>query len=308
MKILLTGAGGYMGSHIAKRLAGNGYEVYGILRNTSAVPASLKNIKKIYRYEYSGQLYEIVREIQPEMVIHTAGMFLGEHTGENIQQLLNSNIVFTAVLTDAANQAGCRCMIQTGSYWQNYCGREYDPVNLYAATKQAAEDILEYYKNAYQWKILTLRIFDVFGPGDQRKKVLNLVRDLKEGETLDLTYGEQKLYMCYIDDVVSAYMQAVHLVREQNPGSGRRYAVRGKKAWTDICYILSVRTVTHYLHSAPHKGSMTRLRPQEESMPAAVLPHRASVQDPEIRTTYRQPDFPYRPARFPPHRPAEQAE
>ena len=144
MKILLTGAGGYMGSHIAKRLAGNGYEVYGILRNTSAVPASLKNIKKIYRYEYSGQLYEIVREIQPEMVIHTAGMFLGEHTGENIQQLLNSNIVFTAVLTDAANQAGCRCMIQTGSYWQNYCGREYDPVNLYAATKQAAEDILEY--------------------------------------------------------------------------------------------------------------------------------------------------------------------
>ncbi len=221
-----------MGSHIAKRLAGNGYEVYGILRNTSAVPASLKNIKKIYRYEYSGQLYEIVREIQPEMVIHTAGMFLGEHTGENIQQLLNSNIVFTAVLTDAANQAGCRCMIQTGSYWQNYCGREYDPVNLYAATKQAAEDILEYYKNAYQWKILTLRIFDVFGPGDQRKKVLNLVRDLKEGETLDLTYGEQKLYMCYIDDVVSAYMQAVHLVREQNPGSGRRYAVRGKKAYT----------------------------------------------------------------------------
>lgn len=232
MRILLTGAGGYLGSHVAGRLARNGYEVYGILRNTSVVPASLKGMLKIFRYEYSEQLYEIVREIQPEMVIHTAGMFLGEHTEENIQQLLNSNIIFSTMLTDAANQTGCRCMIQTGSYWQNYLRKDYDPVNLYAATKQAAEDILEYYKNAYQWKILTLQIFDVFGPEDHRKKILNIVRDLKEGESLDLTYGEQKLYMCYIDDVVAAYMQAVHLVSQQRPGSGCKYAVRGEKAYT----------------------------------------------------------------------------
>ncbi len=232
MRILLTGASGYLGSHVAGRLVGNGDEVCCILRKTSAIPAALKDMKKIYRFDYGEQLYEIVREIQPELVVHTAGMFLGEHTQENIRQLINSNVMFPAILADAANQAGCRCMVQTGSYWQHYQRRDYDPVNLYAATKQASEDLLEYYKNTYQWKILTLEIFDVFGPDDHRKKILNLVRDLKEGETLDLTNGEQKMYMCHIDDVAEAYVQAARLIRQQGPGSGSRYAVRGEKAYT----------------------------------------------------------------------------
>lgn len=232
MRILVTGASGYLGRHIAGKLLERNYEVFCILRSTSEMPAGLDGVKKFFRMECGEQLYGIMEEIRPELILHTAGMFLGEHSRDNIVQLLDGNIMFPAVLIDAANQAGCRSMISTGSYWQNYGLKDYDPVNLYAASKQAQEDIFEYYKNACQWRILTLQIFDVYGPDDTRRKVLNLVRDLKDGESLNMTAGEQKLYMCHIEDASAAYMQAVNLVLQQAPGTGRKYAVRPENAYT----------------------------------------------------------------------------
>lgn len=231
MKVVITGATGYIGGHVLKRLSKEN-EVICIVRNSSNI-SQISNfahrIVTVTKYEH---LYAEMMEIKPDIVVHLAGMFQGEHTKESIENMLDSNIKFASILFDAAQSAGCKKFINTGSYWQNYNKDFYNPVNLYAATKQAFEDIVLYYVKAKKCKAITMQIFDSFGENDGRNKILNLVARLKDGEELDMSPGEQKLFFCYIDDIVSAYVQAIQLVSDMGEGEYYKYAIRGEKPHT----------------------------------------------------------------------------
>ena len=141
MKIAVTGATGYIGNHLVSVL-GREHEVYAIVRDTSDTAAIEPHIKELAVYDRE-RIYDLLAEARPDILIHLAGVFYGEHNAENISDLLESNLVFSTVIFDAAAAAGCRKIINTGTYWQQFLGEPYNPVNLYAATKQAAEDILE---------------------------------------------------------------------------------------------------------------------------------------------------------------------
>lgn len=249
MKILMTGATGYIGSHLARKLACEGHRLYCVARPSSDTGKLKEWAEKIIIIEDNAQLYECLPEIMPDIVIHLAGVFLREHSPGDVGRLMESNIVFSAFLLDAADRAGCKYLINTGSYWQSYQKAQYNPVNLYAATKQAYEDIVRYYTAGRGWRALTLRLFDVFGPDDPRRKVLNLVHWLPEGERMGMSPGDQKMYMCYIDDVVRAYLRAMEIVTGLEPGSDLRYAVRAEKPVTlkkimDTYLKLSGRNIT----------------------------------------------------------------
>lgn len=227
MRIVVTGATGYIGSHLLPAL-GREHEVYAVVRESSETGAIENFIKGKVIFEKQS-IYGLLAELMPDVCIHLAGVFYGEHTPENIESLLESNLVFAAVIFDAAASAGCRKFLNTGTYWQQFSKESYNPVNLYAATKQAAEDILLYYVRAKGCSALTLQIFDSYGPGDHRKKILNIIRDLKNGAQIDLTAGEQKMYYCHIEDLVSGYLQALKLVITMEPGTYARYALRDQE-------------------------------------------------------------------------------
>lgn len=231
MKIVLTGATGYIGGHIAEKLIQNGHEVYCIVRPTSDI-SKLPPEGQTIVVSRNAELYQVLAEVNPKVVVHVAGIFLGKHSKETIEQMLQSNVVFSTILLDAACEAGCQYFINTSSYWQNYNWENYNPVNLYAATKQAFEDVIKYYIADDKITVMDLQLFDVFGPKDPRKKVLNLVAALRDGDDMQMSPGGQKLYMCYIEDVVAAYMHTLDVIVQKPVGVYEKWAVRAEKPYT----------------------------------------------------------------------------
>ncbi len=218
-KILVTGGTGFVGSNLVKRLAGLGYETHIIVRKNS----SLKEIKSlegnvvIHIYNQSLQsMVDTLKKASPDLVVHLASLFISEHRSEDIDELFKSNILFGVHLLEAMKLQAVNYLINTGTNWQNYGGNEYDPVNLYAATKEAFEDIAKFYTQSTALRMLTLRLYDTYGPNDKRPKILSLFnRIAKTGEKLDMSPGDQFLGFVYIDDIVDAFLVAMELIKKQ---------------------------------------------------------------------------------------------
>lgn len=227
-KILVSGATGFIGSHLIKRLKQEGYEVFIVVRPTTdiSVVKEIVPLEHIVVLDDRKEFYRKVKEIQPYIYVHLMGVFCTDHNCGNIMQMIDANIRDSLIVLDAVNEAGCKKVINTASYWQNRQNRTYSPVNLYAATKQAFETLLAHYIENENMGVITLTIFDTYGTGDKRKKILNIVYQLKDGETLNLTNGEQKMYLCHIDDIVSGYLTAVEKVKALEGGKVLKYALR----------------------------------------------------------------------------------
>lgn len=220
MKILITGATGYIGSNLIKRLLNTQNEIYTIVRPSSKLNFINEIINKIDIFEYDKNIKNLTNyfnEINPDIVIHLASLFISEHKTENIDDLIESNITFGTHILEAMLKSGVKKIINTGTSWQHYNNEEYNPVCLYASTKEAFEKILEYYVESENFNAITLKLFDTYGPNDKRNKIINLLNKIaKTGETLDMSAGEQYLDLVYIDDVVEAYMKVIELIEKGN--------------------------------------------------------------------------------------------
>ncbi|QNA88228.1 NAD-dependent epimerase/dehydratase family protein [Massilia sp. Dwa41.01b] len=162
---------------------------------------------------------------RPDTVFHLAAAFVAEHVPGDIDRLVHANLLFATQLLEAMRVNGVRLLVNTGTAWQHYGNRDYDPVNLYAATKQAFEAILAYYVNAHGFIAATLALFDTYGPGDERPKLMRaLWRAAREGRPLAMSSGRQLLDLVYVDDVVDAYLAAESALREGGAGH-RHYGV-----------------------------------------------------------------------------------
>ena len=171
MKVLITGATGYIGSQLAKRLHAKGHEVSLIVRPNSdlAVLDTVLPSASLHYYDGSYQsLFAALSTSQPDVVFHIASLFLAQHKPEDVARLVESNLNFPTQLLEAMSQLGMTQFINTGTSWQHYQNEGYNPVNLYAASKQAFEAMLAYYVEAKNFKSITLKLFDTYGPGDNR--------------------------------------------------------------------------------------------------------------------------------------------
>jgi nucleoside-diphosphate-sugar epimerase len=231
MKVLLTGATGYIGSQLTKRLVAEGYEVACLLRKDSKTDQIATVIQKITVHVCDGSYSKLVRFMavyRPDLVIHLASNFRVQHKSEDVFGLVESNLNFPTQLLEAMQNNGIKNFINTGTSWQHYSNEEYNPVNLYAATKQAFEAIIAYYVEAHGFKSITLKLFDVYGPQDPRPKLFNLLRrSIRTGEMLKMSLGEQLLDLVYIDDVVDSFIMAIG--RISNETKTEIYAVSGQR-------------------------------------------------------------------------------
>lgn len=212
---LITGATGFVGSHLAESLVKKNYLVHVVVRPNSDI-AFLKTLDskyiRIHVYENHNfqQIFsEISKNEQPKIVFHLASMVLGAHTYNDIPTLVQSNITFGMELLESMKEYGIYRLVNTGTSWQHYDNEPYNPVNLYAATKQAFQDIEVYYEKACSFKIINLQLFDNYGPNDKRGKLLNLLKHVGEtGTSLDMTPGEQLIDLVHISDLVQAFIIA----------------------------------------------------------------------------------------------------
>lgn len=227
MNIVMTGATSYIGRKLVKRLKEEGHKIYALVRKNSKIDKIKKDAELICCTPYL-ELYEQMKNIYPDIYINLAGYYCGSHTPEQISMLCEGNFLLPVYVTDAVSAAGCRYIIHTSSVQQCYLGEQYNPLNLYAATKQSFEDVLQYYTSVQKVCAVVLQLFDTYGADDDRNKVFNYIRRMKEGEELAMSPGDQKMYFCYIDDVVEAFIRGIFLVQQQPEGFLGKYAVRGE--------------------------------------------------------------------------------
>lgn len=225
---LVTGATGFVGSHIARRLVQEGWQVHILTRAGSTLPtASEFSQIPIHVHDNTTKgMVSCVEQAKPDVVFHLASLFLSHHEAEDIKSLIQSNVLFGTQLLEAMQVNGVKSIINTGTSWQHYNNEDYNPVCLYAATKQAFEALLEYYVQACGIKAITLKLFDTYGPDDPRPKLFHLLnKAAASGAPLDMSSGKQLIDLVHIDDVVAAYLIAAQRLLDGQVTIHERYAV-----------------------------------------------------------------------------------
>lgn len=231
---LVTGGSGFIGSHLVSRLQEMGWTVSVLSRDPQRASSILQDIPQSAVCHYDGSYESVLASVEtsePDVVFHLASHFVAEHKIADIEPLLESNLCFGTRLLEAMSTTGVRHFVNTGTSWQNFHGDAYDPVCLYAATKQAFEDMLFFYAASGRVSAITLKLFDTYGPGDTRPKLLPaLRRAAQSSEVLRMSPGEQKLDLVYIDDVVDAYVRASKRLGEEHIDDTSDYAVTSGQA------------------------------------------------------------------------------
>lgn len=230
---LVTGVTGFVGSNLARRLLAEGWEVHGIIRAGSSLDA-VSDLKERCVFHVcdasSGSVSNALSASRPDVVFHLASLYVAEHKSDDVVELLTSNVIFATQLLEAMVQISCKRIINTGTAWQHYHTELYRPVNLYAATKQAFEDILAYYHDAHGLSCLTLKLHDTYGANDKRRKLIKIIVDAaKNNESLDMSPGDQIIDLCHIDDVIDCFIGAAGYLFTDNKPSNETYFVFGER-------------------------------------------------------------------------------
>lgn len=231
MKLLISGATGFIGKYLTKRLTEEGHTLFSIVRPLSKI----ETIEKITPYVFDGNIDNLISFLQKNNlngVIHLASLFLAQHKPEDVKELINSNVLLASSLLEASAKSNIPWFINTGTFWQHYQNKKYSPVNLYAATKQAFEDIAEYYIETSTINFVTIKLSDTFGPSDTRPKIFNLWSKISQTkEELDMSPGKQIIDISYIDNVVDGYMRMINLLSQDNNKklNGQSFAIKSNE-------------------------------------------------------------------------------
>ena len=192
MTILLTGATGFLGSHLLKALVNKSYEVVILKRSTS-------NMWRLKGFENTFKSYDIdqvplqkaFEEQYIDTIIHTACVY--GRKGESIQQILETNLMLGIELLNTGT------FFNTGTLLYKY-------LNYYALSKKQFEEWLQLASDKIQ--VVNLKLEHMFGEQDGNDKFTSwILNELQqEKNIIPLTAGTQKRDFIYIDDVVSAYL------------------------------------------------------------------------------------------------------
>lgn len=232
-KIIITGATGFVGSSLTKFLLDKKkFEIYLIVREGSNLLNINSIMNSVHIFTYNGELNNLIeyfQEVKPDIIFHLASSFIAEHESNQINSLIESNITFGLHLLEAMKVSETKKIINTGTSWQHYNNEDYNPVCLYAATKQAFEALIEYYVQADGFKVITLKLFDTYGENDHRPKLINLLDKFANEQTeLNMTPGKQQISLVHISDVCEAFYLASKIINNDDFLKSKSYAIRGE--------------------------------------------------------------------------------
>lgn len=213
MNLLVSGGGGFIGKRLISTLLIKGHMISALVRPESELVFFINNKIEILDISKKEIIDSFFKKHKIDGVIHLASLFKAEHVYDDIGSMVQSNLTFGTQLLDLCKTHKIKWFLNTGTFWQHYNNESYNPVNLYAATKEAFEKISIYYVNTSKLNFVTLKINDTYGPNDTRRKIISLlIGQVNSQEPLSLSPGDQLLAINHIDDVVSAFMKMIELV------------------------------------------------------------------------------------------------
>lgn len=235
-KCVMTGATGYIGSHVLKYLLSKGWDIH-VIADPKFGYANIEDVlPQIDVFEYDGNILSLCdyfQTVKPDVVYHLAAAVITNYKPEQVPILIQSNIQYGAEILEAMKYSGTKLFVSTGSYWQNYNSNTYNPVDLYAATKEAFEKIVQLYIDAYGFRHVNLRLFDVYGEDDKRPKLWNALRDIAGTDKhIAVSPGEQLLDLIHISDVCTAYESAFETLINDPSIINNIYGVRTGKTYS----------------------------------------------------------------------------
>jgi len=177
--ILITGASGFVGSHVLDDCLKNNFNVHAIFRHSKKNVSFTKKYKKQIFPIFYNNIYEIKNKLtncKIDYVIHCATHYIKRHVHNDIENIIKSNVLFSTILLDAVVNIKIKKFINLGTVWQHFNDTKNLAFNLYAATKQSFECIFNYYKNQYtKIKFYNILLTDTFGTNDKRKKLIPIL-------------------------------------------------------------------------------------------------------------------------------------
>ncbi len=235
MKVLVTGAAGFIGSFVAARLAKRGDSVIGIDNLNSYYDVELKRARLARLREHPGFAFErvdlvdrdalraVFEKHRPERLVHLAAQAGVRYSLVNPQAYVAANLTGFANVLEAAQQARVEHLVYASSssvYGANtrLPFSEHDgaahPISLYAATKRSNELMAHAYSHLHGLPTTGLRYFTVYGPwGRPDQALFSFTRKILVGEPIDVyNRGEHSRDFTYIDDAAEATLRALDRV------------------------------------------------------------------------------------------------
>ena len=240
MRILVTGAAGFIGSHLSHRLLERGDEVLGLDNLNDYYDPTLKQARLerlLPRPGFSfvqgsledrGTVERGFANFRPEKVVNLAAQAGVRYSLENPQAYIESNIVGFTNILEACRHGGVDHLVYASSSSVYGSNRKLPfsvedsvdhPVSLYAATKKANELMAHTYSHLFGLPTTGLRFFTVYGPWGRPDMALFLfTRNILAGRPIDVfNHGRHTRDFTYIDDIVEGVIRTLDRVPAPDP-------------------------------------------------------------------------------------------
>jgi len=241
MKVLVTGAAGFIGSTLSLRLLERGDEVIGIDNHNDYYDTALKEARLARHIDHSNYTHiridladragmsTLFEEHKPQGVVNLAAQAGVRYSLENPLSYIDSNLVGFGHILEGCRHNGVEHLVYASSssvYGANTqmpfsVHHNLDhPLSLYAATKKANELMAHTYSHLYDLPTTGLRFFTVYGPWDRPDMALQkFAQAITKGETIKVfNYGNHRRDFTYIDDIVEGVIRILDHPAPPNPG------------------------------------------------------------------------------------------
>jgi UDP-glucuronate 4-epimerase len=239
-KILVTGAAGFIGFHLSKRLISREDEVIGLDNLNDYYDVSLKEARlsqlqdsrafKFYKLDLSDLqgLMGLFETERPDVVINLAAQAGVRYSLKNPHAYVQSNLVGFVNILEGCRHHGVKHLVYASSssvYGANTSipfsvhDNVDHPVSLYAASKKANELMAHTYSHLYGLPTTGLRFFTVYGPWGRPDMALFIfTRAILAGKPIDVfNYGKMKRDFTYIDDIIEGVVRVADRIPQPDP-------------------------------------------------------------------------------------------
>lgn len=223
MKVLVFGASGFIGKTLIKYLIENGHEATGVYRS---LPSGTDLLGGVEILESSSQADKIFERINADLAINVSNFFSRTAESADIEKFADVNAVLISAICKGCISSDT-ALIQVGSAWEaNFSADDPSLGNTYALFKGLASQICNWYQDSFGLKFAQLNLFDTYGEGDTRGKIVQfLTEQIGESNALDLSGGMQILELVHVIDVASCVTRLGNLlINDELPDSKIKYA------------------------------------------------------------------------------------
>ena len=205
---MVTGANGFIGGHLCRRLSGQGAEVHAVFRTH---PPSNLVVHRWWQADLSdlAEVKQIIEQAYPDVIFHLASHVKGAPDLQYVLPTFHSNLESTVNILTVATQSRCRRMILTGSLAEpDYENGEKFPVAQYAAAKWASSGYARMFHALYRTPVVIARVFMVYGPAqvDLTKLIPYATLSMLQGKRPKISSGGRLVDWIYVSDVVEGFL------------------------------------------------------------------------------------------------------